>query len=310
MSDLAPKRSAVLAAFAAIYFVWGAVYLAVQFAVATLPPFLMVGTRMTFAGALLYAWARAKGAAKPELAHWRSATIIGVLVVVMGSAGVAWAQKSGVPSGLTALLIATETFWILLLDWLLHAGHRPSPRVVAGMLAGFAGVGLLVAPGQFQGAINPAGAGVILLGTVGWAAGSLYSRKAPQSKSLLLAIGMQMFVGGSLATLVGSLAGEWQRAQMAAVSPASWIAYFYLLIFATLITFPAYIWLLRVAPAARVSTYAYVNPVVALFLGWWIAHEPLSGRSIAAAALIVVSVVLVISQGSAAQKVQPPVGEH
>jgi drug/metabolite transporter (DMT)-like permease len=193
-------RIAILAAFAGIYFIWGSVYLAVQFAVATLPPFLMVGVRMAFAGLLLYCWARWKGAPKPQAIHWRSACIIGWLVVVMGSAGVAWAQKRGVPSGLTALLIATETFWIILLDWLLHKGHRPRPRVVIGMLIGFAGVALLVAPGQMAGSVNPVGAMAILIGTVAWASGSLYSRSAPQPGALLQAIGMQMFVGGSFPT--------------------------------------------------------------------------------------------------------------
>ncbi len=304
-----PHRVAILAAFGAIYFVWGSVYLAVQFAVATLPPLLMVGVRMAFAGLLLYAWARSKGAARPAALHWRSAAIIGFLVVGMGSAGVAWGQKSGVPSGLTALLIATETFWILLLDWLLHAGHRPGPRVILGMLIGFGGVSLLVAPGHMQGSMNPIGAGVILLGTVAWAAGSLYSRSAPQPDSLLLAIGMQMFAGGTIATLLGTALGEWQHVALATITSASWIAFFYLLIFATLITFPAYIWLLRVVPAARVSTYAYVNPVVALFLGWLIAHEPLTARSVGAAAMIVVSVVMVITQGGETPKAEP-VGEH
>lgn len=297
-----PSRGAIFTAFAAIYFIWGSVYLAVQTAVTALPPFLMVGVRMAFAGLLLYVWARSKGAERPAAVHWRAAAVLGFLIVVMGSAGVAWAQKRGVPSGLTALLIATETFWIILLDWLLHAGHRPTLRVIIGMLMGFAGAALLVAPGRWAGNVNPVGALVILMGTVAWASGSLYSRTVPQPRSLLLAIGMQMFAGGSSAMVVGSLLGEWQQLNLATVTPAAWVAFFYLLIFATLITFPAYIWLLRVVPAARVSTYAYVNPVVALFLGWLVANEPLGPRSVAAAAMIVVSVVIVISAGSGAKK--------
>lgn len=314
MHSLHSSRAPILAAFAAIYFIWGSVYLAVQTAVTTLPPFLMVGVRMAFAGLLLYAWARTKGAERPTAAHWRAAVVLGFLIVVMGSAGVAWAQKRGVPSGLTALLIATETFWIILLDWLMHKGHRPSPRVMIGMLMGFAGAALLVVPGRIEGNVNPLGALVILIGTVAWASGSLYSRSVPQPRSLLLAIGMQMFAGGSIAMLVGSLLGEWPRVDLQAVTPASWVAFFYLMIFATLITFPAYIWLLRVVSAARVSTYAYVNPVVALFLGWLVANEPLTQRSLAAAAMIVVSVVIVISAGSfgkkagavASERVTPP----
>ena len=310
MTVPAASRAAILAAFAAIYFVWGSVYLAVQFAVATMPPLIMVGTRMAFAGLVLCVWARVKGAERPSAVHWRSAAVIGALVVLMGSAGVSWAQKRGVPSGLAALLIATETFWILLLDWLLHKGRRPSARVAVGMLVGFGGVALLLDPQSMQGAVNPLGVVAILVATVAWAAGSLYSRSAPQPRSLLLAIGMQMLVGGCAAMAAGALAGEWSQLNLAGVSAASWVAYFYLLIFATLITFPAYIWLLRVVPAARVSTYAYVNPVVALFLGWLVANEPLTSRSVAAAAMIVVSVVMVVSQSASKAAPAEPIGEH
>jgi drug/metabolite transporter (DMT)-like permease len=299
MPEARPSRWALATAFAAIFFVWGSVYLAVQFAVQTLPPFLMVGIRMAFAGAVLSAWALGRGAERPLAAHWRAAGLIGLLVVVAGSAGVAWAQKRGVPSGLTALLIATETFWIILIDWLLHAGHKPRPRVVAGVLLGFAGVALLVAPGRMSGSVDPLGATVILFGTVCWAGGSLYSRTAPQPKSLLLAIGMQMLLGGLAAMVAGTLLGEWHDVDLGAVTPRSWVAFTYLLVFATLITFPAYIWLLRVVPAARVSMYAYVNPVVALLLGWAIAHEPLTLRELGAAALIILSVITVISAGEA-----------
>ncbi len=294
----APSRLGVVGAFAAIYLVWGSVYVAVKFAVETLPPFLMVGVRMAFAGLVLYIWARIRGGERPAAAHWGAAALIGVLVILFGSGAVAWAQKRGVPSGLTALLVATEPFWMILLDWLLHAGRRPSPRVIFGVLLGFAGVGVLVAPGRWGG-VDPIGAATILFGSICWACGSLYSRTGWQPRSLLLAIAMQMVAGGAALVLVGTLAGEWASVRLAEVSRASWLAFWYLFLFATLITFPAYIWLLRVTSAARVSTYALVNPVVALFLGWLLAGEVITPRAAVAAAAIVVSVVIVITCGEA-----------
>jgi drug/metabolite transporter (DMT)-like permease len=293
------SRLGVVSAFAAIFLVWGSVYVAVKFAVETLPPFLMVGVRMAFAGLALYIWARARGGERPTAAHWRAAATIGVLVIFFGSGAVAWAQKRGVPSGLTALLVATEPFWMILVDWLRHAGRRPNTKAIFGMVLGFAGVGLLVAPGRMGGSVDPIGAATILFGSVCWAFGSLYSRSAPQPRSLLLAIAMQMFAGGVALLVAGSVAGEWAQVNLGQVSRASWIAFWYLLIFATLITFPAYIWLLRVVSAARVSMYAYVNPVVALLLGWLLAGEGISTRALAAAAMIVASVVMVITCGEA-----------
>ena len=183
-------------------------------------------------------------------------------------------------------------------------GHVVSKSVVLAL------VGLLLTAALMVRGFRSAIIIGILVATVAWAAGSLYSRSAPQPRSLLLAIGMQMLVGGCAAMAAGALAGEWSQLNLAGVSAASWVAYFYLLIFATLITFPAYIWLLRVVPAARVSTYAYVNPVVALFLGWLVANEPLTSRSVAAAAMIVVSVVMVVSQSASKAAPAEPIGEH
>jgi drug/metabolite transporter (DMT)-like permease len=291
-------RAGIAGAFAAICLVWGSVYLAVRFAIETLPPFLMVGSRMAFAGLLLYAWARWRGAAAPTVEHWRSAVMIGALVIVAGSGGVAWAQQR-VPSGLTALLVATEPFWLVLLDWWWHGGERPPARVALGIALGFAGVALLVAPGRITSSapVNLVGAAAILGSSIAWAAGSLYSRHAPLPISVLLGIAMQMFAGGVLLLVAGTLTSEWPRVNLAGVSLRSWLAYGYLLVFATLITFPAYIWLLRHVSAARVSLYAYVNPVVAVFLGWALAGETLNERALAAAAIIIASVVLVISRG-------------
>lgn len=306
MTSASASRAGIIAAFATVCFVWGSVYLAIQIAIETLPPFLMVGSRLAAAGLILYIWARWRGAPRPTAQHWKYASIIGAMVLSVGAGAVAWAQQL-VPSGLTALLVATEPLWIILMDWLWHGAHRPRARVFAGVALGFVGMAILVMPGPLEimsgGRVNPLGAAVIVAASLSWAAGSLYSRSAPQPKSVLLGTAMQMFTGGLLLMVAGTAIGEWARLDLAAVTMRSWIAYAYLLIFASLITFPAYIWLLRVWNAARVSMYAYVNPVVAVTLGWLIAAEPLTLRVWLAGTVIIAAVMLVISSPDA----HPPV---
>jgi len=284
-------------AFAAVFLIWGSVYLGIKFAIETLPPLLMVGTRLAVSGICLYGWARWRGAARPTPRHWLYAALIGMLVLAIGAGSVAWAQQR-VPSGLTALLIATEPFWIVLLDWLWHGGPKPRAGMVSGIVLGLFGIVLLAAPrgmGMAGDSIDPLGCVTILTATIAWASGSLYSRRAPQPPSLILAAAMHMISGGGVLVLAGLLAGEWGRVDLASVTWKSWMAYAYLLIFASLITFPAYIWLLQKVRAARVAVYAYVNPVVAVFLGWAVGGESLDGRTLLAAVVIIGAVVLVVS---------------
>ncbi len=293
MATQQASRAGIIAAFGTVCFVWGSVYLAIQVAIESLPPFLMVGSRLAAAGLILYVWVRWRGAPRPTMQHWKFATIIGGMVLTVGAGAVAWAQQM-VPSGLTALLVATEPLWIILFDWWWHGGRAPGARVIAGLALGFAGMAVLVMPGQMGGRVHPLGAAVIVAASMSWAAGSLFSRTAPQPRSVLLGTAMQMFMGGVLLMLAGSVAGEWARLNLGAVTLRSWIAYAFLLIFASLITFPAYIWLLRVWDAARVSMYAYVNPVIAVLLGWMVANEPLTTRIWVAGSVIVLAVALVV----------------
>ena len=210
-----------------------------------------------------------------------------------------WAEQR-VPSGIAALLVATVPIWMVLLDWLWHGAARPRPGVIAGLVVGFAGALMLVGPNQLLGhnRIDLTGIGVLMLSTVSWAAGSLYSRKAILPSSQLLATSMEMLSGGAVLYLVAGLTGEFQRFNPAVVSTRSWLAVGYLSMFGSIVGFTAYVWLLRVAHASRVATYAYVNPVIAIFLGWSLAGEEFTGQMLGAAAIIILAVILIITNQS------------
>ena len=288
-------------AFGALYLIWGSTYLAIRFALETLPPFTMSGARFVIAGLILYGWARLRGAASPVLKHWPPAFLIGVLLLLLGNGGVVWAEQS-LSSGMTALLIATEPLFIVLLDWLRPGGRRPSLIVAAGLILGFFGTSILFAPWLSPGvsAFSWPGAASALLASIAWAAGSVYSVRAEQPSSQFVSTGMQVFSGGMCLLLAGLMTGEWKAISLADASLRSWIAVLYLLVFSSLIGFTAYIWLLKATTPARASTYAYVNPVVAVFLGWLLADEVVTARMLLAMGVIISAVVLIISrQGQA-----------
>ncbi len=292
-NSTAPSRWKIAAAFAAIYIIWGSTYLGIRFAIETIPPFLMAGVRFLLAGAMLYGWARVRGAPRPLRVHWRSAAIIGALLLLGGNGGVTWGEQT-VPSGLAALLVATVPIWIATLDWLRPGGTRPDGPVIAGLLLGFVGILLLVGPGNLGG-----GEGNYTLGTLAvlgaafsWALGSLYSKRAPLPGDALQGIGMEMLAGGVWLWLAGTLAGEWGQLNLGAISLRSGLALAYLTLFGSLVGFTAYVWLLRVVSPARAATYAYVNPVVAVFLGWALAGEELTPLTLVAAAVIIAGVVI------------------
>lgn len=287
-----PSRLALLSALGAVYLIWGSTYLAIKFAIETLPPLLMAGARFVTAGALLYLWMRLRGASRPTLLHWANATIVGGCLLLGGNGGVVWAAQY-VPSGITALIIATVPLWMVLLEW--FRGVRPGGGVIAGLLLGLAGIVLLIGPGEFRAdrEIHLWGAVVLLCAAFSWAAGSIYARRATLPSSALLATGMEMIMGGALQLLAGSLLGEWGRLELDSISWRSALSFIYLIIFGSWVGFSAYIWLLRVTTAAIASTYAYVNPVVAVFLGWALAGEAFSERTLLAATIIVVAVALI-----------------
>ncbi|MBA4121123.1 MAG: EamA family transporter [Acidobacteria bacterium] len=290
----------LIAAFAAVYIFWGSTYLAIKYAIETLPPFLMAGSRFIFAGSILYVWARlSKDYEKPSFKHWRTSFIVGTLLLLGGNGGVVLAQHY-ISSSLAALLVATEPFWIVLLSWLWLKGTRPNWKVAFGLLIGFVGVYLLIG-GQGgnsaeSGTGQILGAFLVIAGAFSWALGSMYGLRATTPKSSALTAGMQMLSGGLVLTVVGTLKGEWTSFSIADISANSWFALAYLIIFGSLIGFTAYSWLLKNAQPAKVATYAYVNPVIAVFLGWLIAGEFFTMQMLVGAGIIVGSVALITSQ--------------
>jgi drug/metabolite transporter (DMT)-like permease len=307
MTDKGTPRASVLhvaLAMGAIYIVWGSTYLAIRFAIETIPPFLMAGSRYVTAGILLYAWSRLRGAPRPTLTHWRSATLVGAFLLLVGNGGVVWAEQR-LSSGLAALLISTEPLWIVLLVWMRSRKERPNGQTVAGLLLGLVGLFLLVKPSP-TGGVDLIGAGAILIASLSWAWGSLYGQRAELPESPLLATAMQMLAGGALQFVTAVLLGEPARFDPAAMSAKSLISLAYLVIFGAIVAFTAYSWLLRVASPVLVSTYAYVNPVVAVLLGWAFANEPLTAGTLVAAAVILTGVALItLAQGHKHEKPAP-----
>lgn len=291
-----PSGVKLVLAFTAVYLIWGSTYLGIRYAIETIPMFLFAGTRFLIAGAVLYLWARMRGAARPDWSNWRAATIIGALLLLGGNGLVVMAERS-VPSGLTALSLATEPLMIVLLNWARPGGGRPSGRVSLGLALGLIGMLLLVGPANIagQGEVDLFGAGLLVVATTSWAAGSLYAVRAKTAPSPLLAAGMQMLAGGALLLMVGLARGETSGFAISDVSLRSAVAYFYLIIFGAIIAFTCYSWLLKVTPPSLASTYAYVNPVVAVALGWAVAGEALTLRTIIATAVIVAAVIIITS---------------
>lgn len=291
-------RAQVVTAFALVYVIWGSTYLAIRFAIETLPPFLMAGARFVVAGGALYAWTRRPGAAdrpaRPTGGEWAWGTLVGALLLLMGNGGVVWAERV-VPSGVVALLVAVVPIWMVLLDWLRPGGARPTALVIAGLVTGLVGLVVLVGPQSIigGGAIDGVGAAVALTGSLAWAAGSILARSERLPRTPMLATAVEMIGGGVLLLAAGLLTGETHGFSLAAVTLRSGLSWAYLVTFGSLVGFTAYIWLLGNVSAARASTYAYVNPVVAVFLGWALANEPLTARTLVAAAIIVGAVVLI-----------------
>jgi drug/metabolite transporter (DMT)-like permease len=293
---VSPKWKLLLA-FAGVYITWGSTYFAIAVAVKTMPPFLMAGTRFLVAGAILYAWSRARGAARPTRGHWRSALIIGGCLLLGGNGLVVWSEQK-VPSGLTAVLISTVPLWMAGLERWFGARTRIHKSTLLGITLGFAGVCLLLAPGRWLGSAHPdvVASLVLLAASVSWAVGSLYARRAPLPPSTPLVTGMEMLAGGAMLLAAATLHGEWKALDLARISPAAWGSLLYLIIGGSLIGFSAYIYLLKSTTITRASTYAYVNPVIALFLGRCFGSETLSARTLLAATIILFSVALMIGR--------------
>jgi drug/metabolite transporter (DMT)-like permease len=288
-------RARLIAAFAAVYVIWGSTYLAIRFAVETLPPLLMAGARFAIAGAILLLWSRLRSpSAAPTRLDWRTGLISGLLLLLGGNGGVVWAEQR-VPSGIAALLVAVVPLWMVLLDWMRPTGRRPPALVFAGLGLGLAGLALLVGPDALNGhaEVDVAGAIVLVLASLAWAAGSLYTKHAPRPSSGLNGAATQMLAGGGLLVIAAVLAGELGRMDLAHASSRSIIGFIYLVTFGSLIGFTAYVYLLAHTTAAKAATYAYVNPVVAVLLGWAFANEPVTSRTLVAAAVILAGVAII-----------------
>jgi drug/metabolite transporter (DMT)-like permease len=285
---------AVFWAFAAIYIVWGSTYLAIRVVVTAVPPLLAAGCRFVLAGALLYGWARLRGVPAPARRLWGPAFVLGALFFLFGNGGISWAETR-LPSGLTALLAATSPLFVALYESARGGWSRPPLRVMLGIVSGLAGVALLVAPGEFIGGghADLAGAAVITLAAMAWAAGSVASHAMPLHSSPLLATGMKMLGGGVLLVIAGLAFGEGSRVAMDMFTPKVLAAWVYLVVFGSLIGFSAFTYLLRVTTPSAVSTSAYVNPLVAVALGWALLGEAVTPRTLLAAAIIIGGVMLI-----------------
>lgn len=282
-------------ALAVIYVVWGSTYLAIRVAIETIPPMISASLRFLAAGAILYAFAIRRGereADRPGIAEWRSAAIVGGLLFLGGNGGVVWAEQR-IPSGIAALLVATVPLWMALIGFV--ALKERLPRIaVAGLLVGFAGTALLIRPSG-DGGVDTLGALVVVGASLSWAIGSLYSRGAPLPKRPLVSASLQMLCGGVALGIAGVVGGELGRIELGAISRSSALAFFYLIFFGSIAAFSCYAWLLRVAPTSVVSTYAYVNPVVAVALGWAFLDERVEPVTFVAGAIIVAAVAMIVT---------------
>jgi len=304
----------IWSALIAVYIAWGSTYLAIRFAVESMPPFLMAATRFLVAGAILYAWRRLSGDRPPRRIEWRSAAVVGLLLLAGANGSVTWAEQY-VVSGVAALLVGAVPLWMFVLEALLPArwlsGGRPEARVApswqvfAGVAIGFAGIALLSDPVNLIANFreqSSLGIAALLLAGLLWSLGSLYSRGAQLPESPLMGTAAEMLIGGAGLLALGSLNGEWGQLQLSAVSTRSLLGLGYLIVFGSLVGFAAYTWLLRNAPTPLVSTYAYVNPLIAIFMGYFLAQEPLTARILIAAGLIVGSVMLITTARSRPRK--------
>mgnify|MGYP001817323543 FL=1 len=287
----------VWAGLITVYLTWGLTYLAIRFAVQTIPPFTMAATRFIIPGIFLITWRRMRGDPAPTGSEWRAAAIVGALLLAGGNGLLSWAEQY-VPSGITALLIGSAPIWMVLIDYLRPSGKPPGVKTVLAILLGFAGIILLISPSRFGAAtegVEWIGIAALLLAAIFWAGGSVYNRDATLPKSALLGTGMEMLVGGAMLLGLGLVTGEWSRLDPASISKESIFGLLYLIVFGSILGFSAYIWLLRNAPTSLVSTYAYVNPLIAIFMGAWLANETLSVQIFLSAIIIVASVILINS---------------
>ncbi|QDS96680.1 putative inner membrane transporter YedA [Roseimaritima multifibrata] len=294
----------VVIAFAAVYLIWGTTYLAMRIAVESIPPFMISAGRFLVAGTLTYSVLRMRGVPAPSLGQWKSAALIGCLLMVGGNGLVMWAVQR-VPSGVAALVVATMPLWMTLFEWLFYRGPRPSVRVAAGLLMGFIGIVFLLKPERLlagaEGLHLPS-MFALMMAPVFWSIGSLHSRKANLPKNIFMATALESICGGVVLLVFSLLGREWLHFDWREVSARSAVATVYLALFGSLIAFTAYCWLLKNVNVTRVSTYTFVNPVIAVFLGWLILGEEITWETTVAVVLIVCGVMLIVMRKRSAAR--------
>lgn len=295
----APTRTALVLAFTAIYLIWGSTYLGIRITLEAMPPFLMAGVRFILAGSILFAVLRWRGAPWPTARQWGTNAFIGTLLLLGGNGSVVWAELT-IPSGITALVIGVAPLFIVLTEWAWPGGSRPTAITAAALLLGFAGVAWLVAPWESAagGRLNLAGVAAILSSCVFWSIGSIYSRHAKHGADPFVAAALQMLAGGAALMVAALLHGDFGALDVAAITPRAWGAFSYLVLLGSLVGFSTFVWLMKHAAPARVATYAYVNPVVAVLLGWLILDEPITTRTLVASAIIVTAVAIITTEKS------------
>jgi len=294
-SEGSPAPGVLVVSFLLVYLLWGATFFAIRIGVESFPPLLLAGMRHFSVGLGLYPILRWKTGIRPSAEHWKTAAVSGLLLLCVGNGGVCWAEQR-VPSGIAALLVATVTLWMVLVEWLRPGGHPASVRTLFGIVLGFAGMAILVGPSKLgnSGRVEPVGAAILIVASLGWACGSLWSKHGSLPSSPMLGVAMQGLCGGGALWIAGLLTGEVAHFHPLAVPLRAWLAVGYLVVFGSCIGFTAYLYILKKSTAARVGTYAFVNPIVALMIGWLLGGEALSARTLLASAVILTAVVLVV----------------
>ncbi len=296
-NKISDHKVKLIVAFAIIYFVWGSSYMAIRLAIETIPPFLMAGTRFIIAGLFLFIWCYHKYKIKPTIKDWVKAAIPGILMFVGGNGSVTWSEQF-IPSGLASLVVATVPVWLVILDWIFAGKKLPDKFTISGVIVGLIGVAFLFGLDETvlisdRGSSVITGILILTFAAISWAAGSLYVRSVKTSVSSQFLISMQILAGGFVLAIIGSLNGEWAQLSIPNISFLSILSIGYLIVFATLIAYSAYFWLLRETTPAKVGTYAFFNPLVAVFMGWFLLNEPLTTETIVGASFILFSILLV-----------------
>ena len=302
MGEKKPTAAALLVAFATIYLVWGSTYLGMRVAIETMPPFAMACARFLTAGALLLGFLKWRGAALPTARQWRDSAITGTFLLLGGNGLVVWAEQY-IPSGVAALIIGVTPVFMVLAEWSWPGGKRPTAMTTVGLLLGFVGVAWLAAPWESatSGGLNLGGVCALVAACCFWSFGSIFSRNVKNPAAPFMASASQMLGGGLALGIVALARGEFARVDLAHISANSWAAFIYLVAIGSLVGFSTFVWLIKHSTPARVATYAYVNPVVAVFLGWLILREPIGPRTLLSAAIIVTAVVIITLQKTRAR---------